>query len=136
VIVVDTTVWVDFFTGREHPHVVELTTLIEEDAGIALTDVVLAEVLQGVRTDREARQVERQLRAFDVLRLLELEDFTRAAELYRMARSTGQTIRRTLDCLIASVCVREGVPILHNDADFDRLAAATSLVVHRPRASA
>jgi predicted nucleic acid-binding protein len=136
VIVVDTTVWVDFFRGRELPHVVELTALIEDDAGIALIDVILAELLQGLRSEREARRVERRLRAFDVLRLLKLDDFTRAASLYRTARSAGHTIRRTLDCLIASVCIRERVPILHNDADFDRLAAATALQVHQPRAPA
>jgi len=132
VIVVDTTVWIDFFRGIDAPHVKDLVALIEDDAGVALTDVILTEVLQGVRSDREARTVERQLRAFDVLRLRDLEDFTRAAALYRIARSKGYTIRRTLDCLIASVCVREQAPILHNDADFDRLAAASTLLVFEP----
>jgi predicted nucleic acid-binding protein len=135
VIVADTTVWVDFLRGREAPHVAELTSLIDQDAGIALTDVILAEVLQGLRTDQEARRLERQLRAFDILRLRDLEDFTRAAALYRAARSKGHTIRRTLDCLIASVCIRERVPILHNDADFDRLAVTTDLLVHEPGAT-
>jgi predicted nucleic acid-binding protein len=135
VIVADTTVWVDFLRGREAPHVVELTSLIAEDAGIALTDVILAEVLQGLRTDQEARRLERQLRAFDILRLRDLEDFTREAALHRAARSKGHTIRRTLDCLIASVCIRERVPILHNDADFDRLAVTTDLLVHEPGAT-
>lgn len=129
-IVVDTSVWVDFFRGRDEPHVGELTRLIEADAGVALTDVVLTEVLQGVRSDREASRVEQHLRAFDILCLDRLEDFTRAAALYRIARSKGTTIRRTLDCLIASVCVREDVPVLHADADFDRLAEVTALRVH------
>lgn len=132
-IVVDTTVWVDFFRGRDEPHVTELTGLIEDDVGVALTDIVLTEVLQGVRNGKEATRVEKRLLAFDVLRLNDLKDFTRAAGLYRLARSKGFTIRRTLDCLIASVCVREQAPILHNDADFDRLAAATPLQVHAPR---
>lgn len=131
-IVVDTSVWIDFLTGRDRPHVRHLVTLVDQDAGIALTDVVLTEVLQGVRGERQARDVERHLRSFDVLRLHSLDDFTRAAALYRAARARGLTIRRTLDCLIASVCVREQAPILHNDADFDRLAAATPLRVHRP----
>lgn len=52
--------------------------------------------------------------------------------MYRAARVHGHTIRRTLDCLIASVCVREGAALLHADADFDRLALASALQVHRP----
>lgn len=132
-IVVDTTVWVDFFAGRDEPHVAELLGLIEDDAGIGVTDVVLTEVLQGVRTEREAGRVEERLRAFDILRLERVEDFTHAAELYRTARARGYTVRRTVDCLIAAVCVRERAPILHNDADFDRLAETTALVVHEGR---
>ncbi len=129
-IVVDTTVWVDFFRGRDQPHVTELIALVKHDAGVALTDVILTELLQGLRTEQQARRVEKRLKAFDILRLQPLDDFTRAAELYRTARSKGYTIRRAIDCLIAAVCVRENVPLLHNDADFDRLAKVTPLVLH------
>lgn len=130
-IVVDTTVWVDFFAGRrDEPHVTELLRLIDTDAGIALTDVILAEILQGLRGDSTARRVDKRLQAFDILRLRTLDDFRAAAALYRQARSKGKTIRRTLDCLIAAVCVREGCAILHNDRDFDHLADVTALVVH------
>lgn len=128
-IVVDTTVWIDFFRANETPAVATLTALIEDDAGIALTDVVLTEILQGVSDDLEGRRVEDGLGGFDVLELRGLEDFRRAAALYRQARAAGETIRRTLDCLIASVCVRERVPILHSDADFERLASCTDLEV-------
>jgi predicted nucleic acid-binding protein len=134
VIVVDTTVWVDFFRGSDEPHVAELIALIKQDAGVALTDVILTEVLQGLRTDQQARRVEQRLRAFDILRLWRLDDFTRAAGLYRTARAKGYTVRRTIDCLIAAVCIREQVPVLHNDADFDRLAEVTPLLVHTPQA--
>ena len=76
-------------------HVAELLAPVEEDAGIALTDVILTEflilteLLQGIRRQREAQRVEQRLRAFDVLRLERLEDFTRAVELRRTARSRG-----------------------------------------------
>jgi predicted nucleic acid-binding protein len=73
--------------------------------------------------------VEHHLRAFPVLRLENLDDFALAARLYRTARQAGVTIRKTLDCLIAAPCVREGAPILHSDEDFDRLASCTSLEV-------
>ena len=71
--------------------------------------------------------MERHLRAFPILRLDGLEDFVLAAGLYRAARLQGVTIRKTLDCLIAAPCVRTGAPLLHADADFDRLASCSSL---------
>ena len=98
-IVVDTSVWIDVLNERDSPQAVRCVELIE--AG--------------------------HLRAFPVLRLDGLDDFALAAELYRCARRAGVTIRKTLDCLIAAPCVRTGAPILHADADFDRLADCTPL---------
>lgn len=105
-------------------------TSINADSGIALTDVILTEVLQGIRSGRQLRMVEAGLAPFNVLRLRSRDDFRNAAALYRLARKQGITIRRTLDCLIAAVCIREAVPILHHDSDFDRLASCTDLQVH------
>jgi hypothetical protein len=131
VIVVDTTVWIDFLNGRNEPHVERLAGMIDADQGIALTDVTLTEVLQGIRDESQVRLVDERLSAFDILRLESLDDFRRAAELYRTARRQGVTIRRTIDCLIASVCIRERLPLMHNDADFDLLAEHTELLIHR-----
>jgi predicted nucleic acid-binding protein len=130
-IVVDTTVWIDFLNGRDEAHVDQLARMIDTDVGIALTDVTLTEVLQGVRDEGQVSLVDERLCAFDVLRLDSLDDFRRAAQLYRTARRRGVTIRRTVDCLIASVCIREGVPIMHNDGDFDRLAEHCALTIYR-----
>lgn len=130
-IVVDTTVWIDYFAGRtDQPRVAELVRLIDDDAGIALTDVIFGEILQGLRGEHTSRRVDNRLQAFDILRLRTLDDFRNAAALYRHARSKGKTIRRTLDCLIAAVCIREDCAILHNDRDFDHLADVTDLAVH------
>ncbi len=128
-IVVDTSVWVDFFRDQSTPKVEKFVALVEDDAGIAITDVILTEILQGLRSERDVRRVERRLEFFEVLRLNDLDDFRRAATLYRGARRKGVTIRRTLDCLIASVCIREDVPLLHADVDFDRLASCSALRV-------
>jgi len=86
-----------------------------------------------VAPDDEAAQVEAHLRAFPILRLQALEDFSLAAELYRTARRHGVRIRKTLACLIAAPCVQAGAPLLHADADFDRLASCTPLRIHEPR---
>jgi predicted nucleic acid-binding protein len=129
VIVVDTSVWIDVLGGRRTRQALRCVELIERGEPVALTDVIFAEVLQGLGSDDEAELVERHLRAFPVLRLEGLEDFALAASLYRKARGEGVTIRKTLDCLIAAPCVRTGAPLLHADADFDRLASCTPLRV-------
>lgn len=126
-IVVDTSVWIDVLNDTPAPQAQRCVQLIESGEPIALTDVILTEVLQGLRSDREAALVERHLRAFPILRLEELDDFVLAAKLYRAARRAGVTIRKTLDCLIAAPCVRTGAPLLHADGDFDRLATCTPL---------
>ena len=126
-IVVDTSVWIDVLNDTPAPQAQRCVELIESGEPIALTDVILTEVLQGLRSDREAALVERHLRAFPILRLEDLDDFVLAAGLYRAARRVGVTIRKTLDCLIAAPCVRTGAPLLHADEDFDRLATCTPL---------
>ena len=126
-IVVDTSVWTDVLGGRQSRQALRCVELIEGGEPVALTDVIFTEVLQGLRSEEEAALVERHLRAFPVLRLEGLDDFALAAALYRTARGAGVTIRKTLDCLIAAPCVRTGAPLLHADADFDRLASCTPL---------
>ncbi|UQX11468.1 type II toxin-antitoxin system VapC family toxin [Candidatus Mycobacterium methanotrophicum] len=126
-IVVDTSVWIDVLNDNPTPQAQRCVQLLESGEPIALTDVILTEVLQGLRSDREAALVERHLRAFPILRLEGLDDFVLAAKLYRMARRAGVTIRKTLDCLIAAPCVHTGAPLLHADQDFDRLATCTPL---------
>lgn len=128
-IVVDTSVWIDILNEVDSPRASRCVELLEAGAPLALTDVIFTEILQGFRHEREARRVEKHLRAFPVLRLEDLDDFALAAQLYRDARRAGITIRKTLDCLIAAPCVRDGAPILHADEDFDRLASCTELEV-------
>jgi predicted nucleic acid-binding protein len=129
VIVVDTSVWIDVLNENATRQAGRCIELIEGGEPVALTDVILTEVLQGLRSDREAQMVERHLRAFPILRLEGLDDFVLAAELYRTARHAGVTVRKTLDCLIAAPCVRTNAPLLHADSDFDRLATCTPLRV-------
>lgn len=128
-IVVDTSVWIDVLNNVDSPKASRCTDLLQDGAPLALTDVIFTEILQGFRHQRDAHRVEKHLRAFPILRLEDLDDFAFAAEMYRQARRSGITIRKTLDCLIATPCVRDGVPILHSDEDFDRLASCTDLEI-------
>jgi len=129
VIVVDTSVWVDVLNDAPTPVAQQCIALIEGGEPVALTDIILTEILQGLRSENEAQLVERHLRAFPILRLEGLDDCVLAAELYRSARRAGVTIRKTLDCLIAAPCVRTGAPLLHADEDFTRLASCTPLKI-------
>ncbi|HEY6749422.1 MAG TPA: PIN domain nuclease [Mycobacteriales bacterium] len=131
--IADTSVWIDFFAGRATWQVELLAHQVEHEQPVGLTDVIYAELLQGFKNETDMLGAERQLLNFDVLRLEGLDDFRNAATLYRAARREGLTIRRTTDCLIAAVCIREDRPLLHNDVDFTHLALVSPLsVVKQP----
>jgi predicted nucleic acid-binding protein len=128
-VVVDTSVWVDLFRGAGSEQAVRLDAMLRSGSPVALTDVVLMELLQGTRDARHATQLDRHLSAFPILRLDRLDDFRLAAAISRAARAAGIAVRSRLDYLIAAACVRAGAPILHADRDFDRLASCTDLRV-------
>lgn len=131
-IVVDTTVWIDFLEGRGTTFDRHLTELLEEDAPIALVDIVYCEILQGIRDDDVYERTRVSLRAHPILRPRGLDTFETAANLYRKARRRGLTIRRSVDCLIAATCLESGTEIYHNDRDFDALARVSDLAIYRP----
>ena len=132
-IVVDTTVWIDFLEARDTAFDRHLTELIEEEAPISLVDIIYAEVLQGIRDEETFQQTRVSLRAHPILRPRGLETFETAANLYRTARRRGLTIRRSVDCLIAATCLETGAEIYHNDRDFDALARVSDLMIYRPQ---
>ena len=131
-IVVDTTVWIDFLEARGTTFNRHLTELIEQEASISLVDIVYAEVLQGIRDDEVFQRTRAGLRAHPILRPRGIETFETAANLYRTARRRGLTIRRSVDCLIAATCLEVGAEIYHNDRDFDALARVSDLMIYRP----
>ena len=131
-IVVDTTVWIDFLEGRGTSFDRHLSDLLESDAAVALVDVVYCEVLQGIRDDDLHRRVRASLLAHPILRPRGLETFDDAANLYRAARRRGLTIRRTVDCVIAATCLEFDAEIYHNDRDFDALARVSDLRIYQP----
>jgi predicted nucleic acid-binding protein len=132
-VIVDTSVWIDFFAGRDTWQAGLLAQELQDEQPVGLTDIVYTEILQGIKDDGMLLAVERRLLALDLLRLEGMDDFRNAAQLYRAARRHGLTVRRTTDCLIATVCIRTDRPLLHNDADFEHLALVSSLeLVKRP----
>jgi len=127
-ILVDTTVWIDFFAARSLPHVAALETIIKRRENICICGIILTEVLQGIRQDTEFRKT-RDL--FNTLILLPMPYtvFLRSAEIYRKLHKKGITIRKPLDCMIASVAIENDIPLLHNDKDFQPIEKRCGLKV-------
>jgi predicted nucleic acid-binding protein len=120
-VLVDTTVWIDFFTDRNEPHVSMLQNLIENEEDLCLCGVILAEVLQGIRSDTDFTKTKEYLNDL-ILLPMRYQTFLQAAEIYRSLRKKGVTIRKPVDCMIASVAIEYDIHLLHNDRDFDHIA--------------
>lgn len=131
-IVVDTTVWIDFLEGRGTPFDLHLKKLIEQGELLALTDIIYCEVLQGILEESKFRQTRSILRAYPILQMRGLRTFERAALIYRACRKKGLTIRKTADCLIAATCLEARAELYHNDRDFEAIAKVRRLRIYRP----
>jgi hypothetical protein len=131
VIVVDTSVWVDFLRARATPVAARLERLIDEEADLAVTETIFMEVLAGSAPGEALARVRSELIVRPILRLQGLADFEEAAEIYRACRSAGQMLRNQLDCLIAVPVIRHGASLLQNDRDFETIARHTTLKLER-----
>ena len=130
-ILVDSSVWVDFFNEVDGPKTEWLISNIDDPA-IALCDLVLCEVLRGFERPAEFTAARKALLEFPVLVTGGTEMAIAAAEQYQALRQRGITIRKLVDCLIASYCIREGHSLLHNDRDFDPFEKHLGLRVIHP----
>jgi predicted nucleic acid-binding protein len=127
VIVVDSSVWIDFLNGRSAPHVQRLRAILGTDE-ISIGDLMLCEVLQGVESERAAREVEALLRRFDIVAMAGDAIAVMAARNFRSLRRRGITIRKTIDLLIGTWCIENRRPLLHNDSDFQHMARHLGLI--------
>ena len=128
-VLVDTTVWIDFFADRNKPHVATLLELIENEVDLSLCGVILAEVLQGIRSNTNYIKTKEYLGDLIFLPMRQAT-FLRAAEVYRSLRKKGITIRKPVDCMIASVAIEYDIHLLHNDRDFDYIAKHSKLRIY------
>jgi predicted nucleic acid-binding protein len=127
VIVVDSSVWIDFLNGRKMRHVERLHAALGTEE-IILGDLMLCEVLQGLDSERAARQVESLLRRFDVVPMAGDAIAVAAARNFRSLRRRGVTVRKTIDLLIGTWCIEHRRPLLHNDSDFRPMARHLGLI--------
>lgn len=129
-IVADTSAWLEFLRGTGHPAHLALAGLLREGADLAITEVVVMEVLAGTRPGRRLAEIRSTLLALPLLRA-GLIDYEEAAAIYRTCRARGETIRGLLDCLVAASAMRADAPLLHNDRDFDAIARHTDLRIYQ-----
>ena len=130
-VIVDTTVWVDYLRGTQTPQTDWLEVEVERQR-TGLTDLNLCEVLQGIRNDRHLTRVRRELLTFEIFTTGGIELATEAARNYRKLRTRGYTVRKTIDCLIATFCLINGHALLHNDRDFVPFEQVLGLSVIHP----
>jgi predicted nucleic acid-binding protein len=124
---VDTSVWIDFFNGYPSAQADRLTAAIADGERIVLTGVVLTEILSGLKNESAAERIGGLLTAFEMAPELVTGDYYEAARIYRLGRMRGLTIRSTIDCLIARLCLREGLALLTKDRDFAAIAGYLQL---------
>ncbi len=130
-VIVDTTVWIDYLQGTRNPESDWLNAELDRQR-LALTDIILCEVLQGVRNEAAAKEVEGQLLKLQVFETGSVALARDAARNYRVLRGRGHTVRKTIDCLIATFCLREHHSLLHRDRDFDPFEELLDLLVIHP----
>jgi predicted nucleic acid-binding protein len=131
-VIVDSSVWIDALWGTVNRHSVWLHAALGREQ-IALTSLILCEVLQGVRTEAQFRDSRRRLSELPVFDTFSPDLAVAAAQNYRRLRAKAITVRRTMDCVIATFCIENGHQLLHNDHDFDAFERHLGLrVLHPP----
>lgn len=130
-IVVDTTIWIDALEGRSNPQTKWLDRNLTVKS-LALTDLILCEILQGVRQDASFALFREDLLRFRIYETGGADLAIASADHYRALRKKGITIRSTIDCITATYCIREGHELLHNDRDFEPFEKHLGLKVIHP----
>ena len=128
-IVVDSSVWIGQLRQSGSHAVDKLESIRNPTSTILVGDLILLEILRGARDDRNAVRIERELRVFRIVQMLDRAIAVKAASNYRMLRSRGITVRKTTDLIIATFCVERGHTLLHDDRDFDAFASHLGLAI-------
>jgi predicted nucleic acid-binding protein len=128
-IIVDTSVWIDFLRGENSIERQMLHKLIENDEEISITGIILTEILQGIKEDKKYRLVTNYLSEFPIYEPSGINTYIEAARIFKECRNNGKTIRSTIDCIIAAICLENDLPVLHKDRDYDVIRECVGLKV-------
>jgi predicted nucleic acid-binding protein len=116
-VIADTSAWVDFFRGLDAPHVKSLEIALISDR-LYIGDLIITELLQGVRNDKGAKEILEIISKLTVVNMVSESLAYKSAENYRFLRSKGKTVRKTIDMLIGTYCIENGMALIHKDSDF------------------
>jgi len=116
-ILVDTSVWIDYFNGQQNRPTNKLDELLSSEL-VVLGDIILAETLQGFRKDKDFSKAKKALDSLTCYSICNKKNAIKSAENFRYLRKKGITIRKTTDMLIGTFCIENNIPLLHNDKDF------------------
>ncbi len=130
-LVVDSTVWIDYFNGVENSQT-DYLDQIADKTPILIGDLILAEVLQGFREDADFEEARRALGKYIQVAMVNPELAVQSARNFRLLRRKGITVRKTIDSLIATYCIENEHDLLHNDSDFDGYEKHLGLKVVQP----
>jgi predicted nucleic acid-binding protein len=127
-ILVDSSVWIDYFKGAITAQTEKLDKVLGQEP-LAIGDLILTEVLQGFADERDFNEARRMLTSLTVVQLGGQEIAIQAAKNFRALRVLGVTVRKTIDTMIATWCIESGYDLLHDDQDFDPFAKHLGLRV-------
>lgn len=125
-ICVDSSVWIDYFNGRMTRQTDFLNSLLGREP-VVIGDLILAEVLQGFRHDEDFNRARGLFECFLFRPMLGRELAIKSAENYRHLRQKGVTVSKTIDVMIATFCIENGLPLLHSDKDFEPMTKHLTL---------
>ena len=126
-VMVDTSVWIDYFNGQHNFYTDHLDTLLEQDF-VVIGDIILAEILQGFREDAHFNRAKSALVNLKCFPITNKKLAIRSALNFRTLRKKGITVRKTTDVLIGTFCIENQIPLLFNDRDFDPMVEHLGLV--------
>jgi predicted nucleic acid-binding protein len=129
-VIVDTTVWIDFFKGRETDQVGKLEKLLSEETDAFTTGLIVQEVLSGIKRKRERERVRKEFAHFIVV-MPTFDTHIQAAEIFDVCQKKGYTIRSVIDCLIAALALEYDLTILESDRDYGYISAVVPLKTFR-----
>jgi predicted nucleic acid-binding protein len=130
-ILVDSSVWIDYFNGRKTWQTNLLDNLLS-DVPIIIGDLILAEILQGFRSDNDYQSAKSFLTDLQFRQMGGYRVAVQSAQNYRILRKKGVTVRKTIDVIIGTYCIIEGLPLLHDDRDFEPMVSHLSLKILSP----
>ena len=117
-ILVDTSIFIDYFSGKRGPHVEKFEEILEKGIPFGINQFIYLEIIQGASSEKEFQTLVEYLESIRFYELKNTQSYRKSAEIYFKCRKSGVTVRSTIDCLIVQTCIENKLVLLHNDKDF------------------